>query len=72
MEAGGLTEATMSTKSQQRLSASSLALLAIAFIAAISISNQLFSGWRIDLTENSLYTHEPMARNPPAIIKLPR
>lgn len=46
----------MSTKKQQRLSASSLALLGIAFIVAVSISNQVFRGWRIDLTENSLYT----------------
>ena len=44
----------MSTKSQQRLGASGLVLLGIAFIVAISISNQLFRGWRIDLTENDL------------------
>ena len=46
----------MSTSSQRNISASSLLLLAIAFIAAIIVSNQLFSGWRIDLTENRLYT----------------
>jgi len=46
----------MSTKSQQRLSASSLVLLVLAFIAAAIIANQLFKGWRIDLTENRLYT----------------
>ncbi len=46
----------MSTKTQQRLSATSLALLGIAFIVAVSITNQLFKGWRIDLTENNLYT----------------
>ena len=46
----------MSTRSQQRLSASSLLLLAIAFVIAVSISNQVFRGWRIDLTEDRLYT----------------
>ncbi|MGI9260986.1 MAG: GldG family protein, partial [Woeseiaceae bacterium] len=53
----------MSTRNQQRLSASSLALLGIAFIVAISISNQLFRGWRIDLTENNLYTLSDGTRN---------
>lgn len=46
----------MSTRSQQRLGMSSLLLLAVAFVAAIIISNQLFKGLRIDLTENKLYT----------------
>lgn len=46
----------MSTRSQQRLSASGLLMVALAFIAAVIISNQLFKGWRIDLTENRLYT----------------
>ncbi len=46
----------MSTRNQQRLGASSLILLAIAFIAAVIVSNQLFKGVRIDLTENNLYT----------------
>jgi ABC-type uncharacterized transport system involved in gliding motility auxiliary subunit len=46
----------MSTKIQQRLGASSVVLLAVAFIAAVIISNQLFQGAKIDLTENRLYT----------------
>jgi ABC-type uncharacterized transport system involved in gliding motility auxiliary subunit len=46
----------MSTRTQQRLGASSLLLLAIAFVAAVIISNQLFKGLRIDLTEDNLYT----------------
>ncbi len=46
----------MSTASQRNISTSSLLLLALAFIAAIIISNQLFGGWRIDLTDNRLYT----------------
>ena len=54
VETGGLT--TMSTRSQQRLSATSLVILAIGFIVAVAISNALFSGWRIDLTEDRLYT----------------
>ena len=46
----------MSTRAQKRLGASSLALLAVAFVAAVIVSNQLFKGLRIDLTENRLYT----------------
>lgn len=46
----------MSTKSQQQISITSLVLLLLAFIAAVIVSNQLFRGWRIDLTENNLYT----------------
>jgi ABC-type uncharacterized transport system involved in gliding motility auxiliary subunit len=46
----------MSTASQRNISTSSLLLLALVFIAAIIVSNQLFSGWRIDLTDNRLYT----------------
>jgi ABC-type uncharacterized transport system involved in gliding motility auxiliary subunit len=46
----------MSTRTQKRLGASSLLLLAIAFVVAVIVSNQLFKGLRIDLTENNLYT----------------
>ena len=46
----------MSTSSQRSLSTTSLVLLALAFIAAVIVSNQIFKGWRIDLTENNLYT----------------
>ena len=46
----------MSTKSQQQISISSLIFLLFAFVAAVLVSNQLFRGWRIDLTENNLYT----------------
>lgn len=53
----------MSTRSQQRLSASSLVLLGVAFIIAVSISNQVFRGWRIDLTENNLYTLSDGTKN---------
>jgi ABC-type uncharacterized transport system involved in gliding motility auxiliary subunit len=46
----------MSTHNQDRLSVSSLALLAVAFIVAVIVSNQMFKGVRLDLTENRLYT----------------
>ena len=31
-------------------------MLLLAFIASVIVSNELFRGWRIDFTENSLYT----------------
>lgn len=46
----------MGTPSQRRLNATSLLLLAFAFIAAVVVSNLVFKGWRLDLTENNLYT----------------
>ena len=46
----------MSTRTQKRLGASSLVLLLVAFVSAVIVSNQLFKGVRIDLTENRLYT----------------
>ncbi len=46
----------MSTASQQRIGSSSLVMLLLAFIASVIVSNELFRGWRIDFTENSLYT----------------
>jgi ABC-type uncharacterized transport system involved in gliding motility auxiliary subunit len=46
----------MGTQTQRKLSLTTLLLLALAFIAAVIVSNQLFRGWRIDLTENNLYT----------------
>ena len=46
----------MSTQNQQRIGASSLILLLFVFVAAVIVTNQLFKGLRIDLTENQLYT----------------
>lgn len=46
----------MDKHTQNRLNTSSLLLVAISFIAAVIVSNQLFRGWKLDLTENSLYT----------------
>jgi ABC-type uncharacterized transport system involved in gliding motility auxiliary subunit len=46
----------MSTRTQTRYGASTLVLIAVAFIVATMVSNQLFKGARIDLTENQLYT----------------
>ncbi|MBT5031695.1 MAG: hypothetical protein HOM55_05295 [Proteobacteria bacterium] len=33
-----------------------LALLAVGFVIAVMLGNLLFAGWKIDLTENKLYT----------------
>ncbi len=46
----------MSTRTQDRLGVSGLALLAVAFVFAVIVSNQVFKGIRLDLTENRLYT----------------
>ncbi len=46
----------MSTQTQQRLSVSSLLIILLGFVAAVIVSNQLFKGLRLDLTENNLYT----------------
>ena len=46
----------MSTRNQQRVGATSLLLLAVAFVFAVIVSNQLFKGASLDLTENNLYT----------------
>ena len=46
----------MGTKSQRRLSSTSLLLLALAFIAAVVVSNEVFRGWRVDFTADKLYT----------------
>lgn len=46
----------MSTGQQDRTGVFGLMLLAVAFVFAVIVSNQLFSGVRLDLTENRLYT----------------
>ena len=46
-------------------------MLGVAFIVAISISNEVFRGWRIDLTENNLYTLSDGTRNMLAGIEEP-
>jgi ABC-type uncharacterized transport system involved in gliding motility auxiliary subunit len=53
METGGL---IMNKQTQSRLNAGRLLLVAVAFVAAVIASNQLFRGWHLDLTENKLYT----------------
>ena len=40
-------------------SGAGLALMAVAFVMFTLISNTLFSGVRLDLTENNLYTLSP-------------
>ncbi len=46
----------MSAPAHTRLGASSLILLIVAFVAAVILSNTLFKGLRVDLTENNQYT----------------
>jgi ABC-type uncharacterized transport system involved in gliding motility auxiliary subunit len=55
-------EPIMTTRQQHRVGLASLALLGLAFIAALMASNTLLSGLRIDLTENDLYTIAPGTR----------
>lgn len=49
----------MTTRQQRRLGLSSLALLALIFVAAVMVSNSLLTRFRIDLTQNQLYTVAP-------------
>ena len=44
------------SKNRSVLAGGTLVVLAVLFVAAIVLSNVLFRGWRIDLTENDLYT----------------
>ncbi len=46
----------MSAPAHNRLGASSLLLLLVVFVVAAILSNLLFKGLRVDLTENNLYT----------------
>ena len=41
---------------QRRWNGLSLVVLALGFVAAVIASDRVFQGWRIDLTENRLYT----------------
>jgi gliding motility-associatede transport system auxiliary component len=46
----------MSTRARQRIGYSTLVLMLLAFIVAVMASNVLLRGWRMDLTNNQLYT----------------
>ncbi|MEO0422284.1 MAG: Gldg family protein [Pseudomonadota bacterium] len=46
----------MDTNRTKALGFSALAIIAVLFIAAVMLSNTLFRGVRLDLTENQLYT----------------
>lgn len=46
----------MSTQQQQRIGSTSLIVIALAFVLAVIVSNRLFRGVAIDLTEDNLYT----------------
>ena len=48
---------------RKTLTGSALSLLAILFVAVVLISNTLFRGARLDLTEGSLYTLSEGTRN---------
>jgi len=53
----------MSTQKRQGLGISTLVILLLAFLAAVMASNALLRGFRIDLTQNSLYTLAPGTRS---------
>lgn len=53
----------MSGAGRRKIGYSTLALLALVFIAAVMASNTLLRGVRIDLTENALYTLSPGTRS---------
>jgi ABC-type uncharacterized transport system involved in gliding motility auxiliary subunit len=51
------------TLNRKTLTGSALAILAVLFVAVVLISNLLFRGVRLDLTEGSLYTLSDGTRN---------
>ncbi|MBA3562933.1 MAG: Gldg family protein [Gammaproteobacteria bacterium] len=53
----------MTERRKHTLGASALVILAVLFIALIIVSNALFRGVRLDLTENNLYTLAEGTRN---------
>jgi ABC-type uncharacterized transport system involved in gliding motility auxiliary subunit len=53
----------MTNQPHRNLSSVALILLVLGFIAAIMVSNTLFTGVRLDLTENDLYTLSPGTRS---------
>ena len=46
----------MNRQQQRNLSVSALVLLTVGLVVAVMASNLIFKGWRLDLTENKLYT----------------
>ena len=46
----------MTTRSKKSLGSTGLIVLALLFLAVTVLSNSLFRGIRLDLTENNLYT----------------
>ena len=46
----------MTTRSKKALGGSALGILALLFVGLVILSNGLLRGWRLDLTENQLYT----------------
>ena len=54
----------MTARRQQNIGATSLILLGLVFVAAVTANNTLLSGLRFDLTENNLYTVSPGTDKP--------
>lgn len=52
----------MGSEQRKRISYATLALVGVAFIAAVMASNTLLRGIKVDLTENDLYTLAPGTR----------
>jgi len=52
----------MTTRQQRKIGATSLVLLGLVFVAAVTANNSLLGGLRFDLTENDLYTVSPGTR----------
>src|SRR5262245_8348365 len=61
----------MSSRARQTVGYSTLVILLLALVAAVMASNVLLRGWRIDLTENQLYTLSPGTRKLLASIEEP-
>ena len=59
------------TKQRSALTGGTLAILAVLFVAAIVLTNTLFRGARLDLTENRLYTLTEGTRQVIAELKEP-
>jgi gliding motility-associatede transport system auxiliary component len=53
----------MTVHVRQKLGATTIVLALLAFGAAVMASNVLLRGWRLDLTENGLYTLAPGTRS---------
>ena len=53
----------MSSASKTEIGATGLVVLAVFLVAVVMLSNTLFRGWRLDLTEDNLYTMSQGSKN---------